>query len=46
MATQADIASGYYQKSKEEVQAFWEEVTVALNSIGPPTKTGVAWKKV
>lgn len=46
MAIKPDLAGGYQQRPKEEVAAFWEEAAVTLNSMGPPTKTAVAWKKV
>lgn len=41
-----DMATAYSKRPKEEVLAFWEEVRVELNSLGPPTKDGIAWKKV
>ncbi|XP_017475381.1 PREDICTED: uncharacterized protein LOC108365751 [Rhagoletis zephyria] len=46
MAAKRDIAQGFQQRSKEEVQAFWNEVVTSLNALGPPSKDSNAWRKV
>ncbi|XP_055838228.1 uncharacterized protein LOC129906465 [Episyrphus balteatus] len=46
MEKNPDIASGYTKKSKEEVTSFWQTVERELNSIGPPIKSILEWKKV
>lgn len=46
MLENPSIAQNYTKQNKATVMAFWNELHVALNSAGPPTKTVFEWKKV
>ncbi|XP_067635112.1 uncharacterized protein [Eurosta solidaginis] len=46
MESKPDIANGFHQRPKEDVQAFWEEVASHLNALGPPPKDSNVWRKV
>ncbi|XP_054726399.1 uncharacterized protein LOC129236187 [Anastrepha obliqua] len=46
MLQNPDIARGFVKENRQKVAEFWKQLTLALNSVGPPVKTEFEWKKV
>lgn len=46
MLQKPDIARGFVKENRDQVAEFWKQLTVSLNSVGPPVKSEYEWKKV
>ncbi|XP_067635439.1 uncharacterized protein [Eurosta solidaginis] len=46
MMQNPEITRGFSKENREKVLDFWKQLSLCLNSLGPPIKSEAEWKKV